>query len=80
MVWKPYIITKPFILGKSQQVATFVVEQVILSLYVGYGEIKLDQNIIKQFTKLAVFSLLTCLISSAFLSIILSRCIMELGV
>ena len=45
-----------------------VVEQVILSLYVGYGEIKLDQNIIKLFIKSAVFSLLTCPISSAFLS------------
>ena len=65
--------TLPFILEKSLKVATFVVEQVIQSLYVGYGDIKLDQNIIKLFIKSAVFSLLTCQISSAFLSIILAR-------
>ena len=62
--------TSTFILEKSQQVATFIVEQVILSLYVGYGEIKLDQNMIKLLIKSAVFSLLTCPIYSPFLSII----------
>ena len=69
-----------FTSGKVLQVSTFVVEPVILSLYVGYGEIKLDQNIIKLFIKSAVFSLLTCPISSAFLPTILSRYIMELSV